>query len=146
MAKINLHSFRARSNDARPMTFRDTDADGKEVELTLWLRPVKGGILTDAAMGLAEELTQRYVTGGWIDGDGKPVSEPIPLPAYGGAALEVSARFVRTAAWVLTAQKAPDGEEYSFEEIAAIANTFPIAWEEIIAAIALHKGDEAPKE
>ena len=110
--------------------FEFTDPSQSE-PWVLWLRQ-PDDLELGYASDMAEELTSRYINGGWVDEKGSFQPKPDVLTGSDGNPMIVSRDILTYVTRLEVMQDAPsEDEEYSAVQMMELIPFFPLAWQKI---------------
>jgi hypothetical protein len=142
--KLDANSLKRPRRESKRFEFEDVSNPGKVWSIHLRkLDPSEEA----AASQRAEELTRRYVLGGFLDDrTGGWMKEPLPFHAVDGEAPQLSHALFALMSRIEAAQSGSPGDErYSVEELIGLAVCMPDAWDALRSAFALLQAGADPK-
>lgn len=143
--RFDLDSLIPPPQPGEKFSFEDPAQPGQVFEVELrpldWLEEA-------AAMQVAEQLTVRYVTGGWIDERGIYQKQPEPLFPVGDHIVTLSQRALKEACMIAAMQVVQPGEEpYDALWFCRFALVMPNAWADLqVAARTLSASYAGPQK
>jgi hypothetical protein len=142
--KLNAHNLKRPQRDSQRFEFSDEANPGQT--WAIWVRKLDP-TEEAAASQRANDMTLRYITGGFMDERTNSWSkEPLPFHAIDGEAPQLSPALFTTMARIEMAQRgAPDEERYTAEELIGLAVCMPDAWDNVRAAFHLIQQGADPK-